>query len=223
MTPSSDPVTVVVADDQTVVREGLRSLLGLYDTLVVVGVAADGAAAVEQVTTLDPDVLLTDLRMPGIDGVEAIRQIRDAGVRTRCVALTTHDDDATIRAALQAGALGFLNKDADPDTIERAVLAAAAGRSLLDGRALAVALDPDRGASVADAQAPRSAPDGLTEREVEVLGLVAAGLSNQQIAHRLVVSLATVKTHINHLLSKTACRDRADLVRYAYAHGLTPA
>lgn len=211
----AQPVTVVVADDQTVVREGLRSLLALFDSLRVVAVASDGGEAVALVNELDPDVLLTDLRMPGTDGVAAIRHIGDAGLRTRCVALTTYDDDTTIRDALQAGAVGFLNKDADPDTIERALLAAAAGQSLLGGRALEVALG--RTAPASPETAP---PDGITEREVEVLGLVAEGLSNQQIATRLVVSLATVKTHINHLLSKTNCRDRAGLVRYAYQRGL---
>jgi len=212
----AEPVSVVVADDQTVVREGLRSLLALFDSLRVVAVAADGGEAVALVTELDPDVLLTDLRMPGTDGVAAIRHISHAGLRTRCVALTTYDDDTTIRDALQAGAVGFLNKDADPETIERALLAAAAGQSLLGGRALEVALG--RTAPIPPEAAPP--PDGITEREVEVLGLVAEGLSNQQIATRLVVSLATVKTHINHLLAKSGCRDRAGLVRYAYQRGL---
>ncbi|WP_267616593.1 response regulator [Gordonia bronchialis] len=211
-------VRVVIADDQTVVRAGLRSMLGLLDTLDVVGVAASGEEALELVDETEPDVLLTDLRMPGIGGVEAISRLVASGSSTRAVALTTYDDDATILAALSTGALGFLNKDADPETIEAALVSAAAGRSLLDEKALRALMSRGRSA---DDPPRRTPPDGLTEREVEVIALIAEGLSNQQIATRLVVSLSTVKTHISHILAKTACRDRAALVSYAFRHHLT--
>ncbi|AFA71593.1 putative two-component system response regulator [Gordonia polyisoprenivorans VH2] len=210
-------VTVVIADDQTVVREGLRSMLSLFDTIEVLGVAASAESALDLVAGTDPDVLLTDLRMPGIGGIEGIRRLRADGSRTAAVALTTYDDDTTIVEALDAGAVGFLNKDADPEAIEAAVLAAAGGRSMLDEKALRAVLSHERSAAQA---APAEAPDGLTEREVEVLGLIAQAMSNQQIAAHLVVGVSTVKTHVNHLLAKTACRDRAALVAYAYRHGL---
>lgn len=211
-------VSVVIADDQTVVREGLRSLLSLYDTIEVVGVAESAEQALEVVAAIDPDVLLTDLRMPGMGGVEGIRRLVVQGARTRAVALTTYDDEETVLAALEAGAVGFLNKNAEPDAIATALVAAAAGRSLLDAAAMrALLLRDDRPVPAADQ--PRT--DGLTAREVEIIGLVAHGLSNQQIASELVVGLSTVKTHINHLLAKTGSRDRAALVGYAYRHGLT--
>lgn len=209
-------VTVVIADDQTVVREGLRSMLSLFDTIEVLGVAASAESALDLVAGTDPDVLLTDLRMPGIGGIEGIRRLRADGSRTAAVALTTYDDDTTIVEALDAGAVGFLNKDAGPEAIEAAVLAAAGGRSMLDEKALRAVLAHERSAPAA----PTEAPDGLTEREVEVLGLIAQAMSNQQIASHLVVGVSTVKTHVNHLLAKTACRDRAALVAYAYRHGL---
>ncbi|RNI25435.1 response regulator [Flexivirga caeni] len=209
-------VRVVLADDQTVVREGLRSLLGLIEGIDVVGVAADAETALELVGQTDPDVLLTDLRMPGIGGVEGIRRLRGGRSRTQAVALTTYDDDATIVEALSAGALGFLNKDADPATIADAIRAAASGRSLLDAKATRAMLQRP-GEATPTAYEP---PDGLTEREVDVLRLVASGLANPQIARELFVSVSTVKTHINHVLAKTGCTGRAALVRYAYEHGL---
>lgn len=211
-------VRVVLADDQTVVREGLRSMLGLIDGIDVVGVAATAEEALALVADTDPDVLLTDLRMPGIGGVEGIRRLRSGGSRTQAVALTTYDDAATIVDALSAGALGFLNKDADPDTIATAVRAAAQGRSLLDAKATTAMLQA-AGAGGSGAPAPYSDADGLTEREIDVLRLVAAGLANNQIARELFVSVSTVKTHINHLLAKTGSNGRAGLVRYAYEHG----
>ncbi|TWE11316.1 response regulator [Rudaeicoccus suwonensis] len=211
-------VTVLIADDQTVVREGLRSMLALIEGIEVLGVAASAEEAIAAVESLDPDVLLTDLRMPGIGGVEGIRRLAAADARTRCVALTTYDDDATIRDAVGAGALGFLNKDADPDTIASAIRAAAGGRSLLDTRVTAALLAAPA-TTEPDDDAAYSA-DGLTEREVEVLRLIARGLSNAQITRELYVSMSTVKTHINHLLAKTGCAGRAALVTYAYERGV---
>lgn len=225
-TPATDAVTVVVADDQTVVREGLRAMLDMLPGLSVVAVAATAEEALDLVGVHDPDVLLTDLRMPGIGGVEGIRRLRTAGSRTAAVALTTYDDDASVLDAVDAGALGFLNKDADPETIAAAIRSAATGRSLLDQRALSAVVGRagtfphTPGDDRQPAGAVTAPPDGLTAREVDVLRLVAAGRSNQQIAHELFVSLATVKTHINHLFTKTGCQNRADLVRYAHEHRL---
>ncbi len=213
----STRVRLVISDDQTVVREGLRSMLGMSDTIEVVGVAAAAESALELVTELAPEVWLTDLRMPGIGGVEGIRRLMIMKAPTVAIALTTYDDDATVVEALDAGAVGFLNKDADPDVIVAAVIAAAQGRSLLDGRALQALL----------ARRPTATPGpaaddlGLTEREVEVVRLIATGRSNAQLARELVVSMATIKTHVNHILAKTHCRDRAALVAWAYANGLT--
>lgn len=206
-------VTVVIADDQTVVREGLRSMLTLIGDLDVFAVAGCAEDALALVVEHDPDVLLIDLRMPGIGGVEGIRRLTARGSRTRAVALTTYDDDETVLAALGAGAIGFLNKDADPDTIAVAIRSAAAGRSLLDARVVEALL--------ARRPARRSGDGaGLTAREGEIVRLVARGLSNQQIARHLVVSMATVKTHLNHVLAKTSSRDRAALVVFAYTHEL---
>lgn len=212
-------VRVVIADDQTVVREGLRSMLALFDSLDVVGVAASAEEALALVVEQSPDVLLTDLRMPGIGGIEGIRRLVTSGSSTRAVALTTYDDNVTIVEALDAGAVGFLNKDADPDAIEAALVSAATGRSLLYEKAMRALLSRSADRS-AESKPPTGTPDGLTDRETEVVALIAEGLSNQQIARRLVVGVSTVKTHINHILAKTGCRDRAAVVSYAYRHRL---
>ena len=210
-------VRVVIADDQTVVREGLRSMLALFDSLDVVGVAASAEEALALVAGQSPDVLLTDL--PGIGGIEGIRRLVASGSSTRAVALTTYDDNVTIVEALDAGAVGFLNKDADPDAIEAALVSAATGRSLLDEKAMRALLSRSADRSDESGSATET-PDGLTDRETEVVALIAEGLSNQQIARRLVVGVSTVKTHINHILAKTGCRDRAAVVSYAYRHRL---
>jgi DNA-binding NarL/FixJ family response regulator len=164
-----------------------------------------------------------DLRMPEVDGVKATRHIRNANSDTQVLVLTTYADDASLFPALQAGARGYLTKDATAEEIEQAIRALAAGRTHLDPQiqerlvaAVAEQKPPTAAAGVADTQLP----DGLTPREVEVLKLIAAGLSNAEIAATLVVSDATVKTHINHVFAKTGARDRAQAVRYAYQHGL---
>lgn len=213
--PSPDELRVVLADDQTIVREGLVTLLGLLPGITVVGAAADGERAVSLVAELAPDVLLTDLRMPVCDGVEATRRVRTSHPDTAVVVLTTYADDQAVVAALRAGAAGWLSKDADAEAIGRALRTAAAGHTTVDSAALARLL-------AAEPAAPPSAelPDGLTAREAEVLGLIASGLSNGEIARRLVVSEATVKTHVNHLFAKAGLRDRAQAVGYAYRHGL---
>ncbi|WP_210589111.1 response regulator transcription factor [Streptomyces sp. GESEQ-35] len=213
-----DAARVVVADDQTVVREGIVMLLGLLPGIEVVGAARDGEEAVKLVAELAPDVVLMDLRMPRCDGVEATRRIRSQYPGTQVVVLTTYADDDSMFPALRAGARGYLTKDAGGDEIVRAV------RSVLSGDA---GLSPsiqrrllERLSEPEPVAAPAEPPDGLTARETEVLGLIAEGLNNQQIARKLHVSTATVKTHINNMFAKTGLSDRAQAVRYAFAKGL---
>jgi DNA-binding NarL/FixJ family response regulator len=216
-----EPVRVLVVDDQKVIREGLSMMLGLLDGIEVVGTAVDGADALRQVRALDPDVVLMDLSMPTMNGVEATRQLVDEGSRARVVVLTTYADDEWVFGALQAGARGYLTKDASADQIRQAVLAVAAGDAQLDPsvqRRLLEALAGGQPAGVAG-PGPDDVDDGLTAREVEVLAEIARGLSNSEIAGELFVSEATIKTHVNHLLAKTGCRDRAALVAYAYRTG----
>jgi DNA-binding NarL/FixJ family response regulator len=214
-------IRVVVADDQTVVREGLVLLLDLVDDITVVGSAGDGDEAVRQIVEQDADVVLMDLRMPRCDGVAATRRIRAEHPRTQVVVLTTYAEDADILSALNAGALGYLTKDADRLQIANAVRSAAAGQSVLDQQVRERLLAAATGAQASTSDTSDGAlPDGLTAREAEVLGLIAAGLSNREIAGRLFVSEATVKSHINRLFAKTGARDRAQAVQYAYRHGL---
>jgi DNA-binding NarL/FixJ family response regulator len=213
---------VLIADDQKVVRDGLAMLLGLLDAIEVVGTAVDGADAVRQALAADPDVVLMDLSMPTVDGVEATRRLVEAGARARVVVLTTYADDDWVFRALQAGARGFLTKDAGAAEIEQAITTVAAGQAQLDPsvqRRLLEALASGAQLGVAGPTAGAPPADGLTAREAEVLVEIAAGLSNAEIAGRLFVSEATVKTHVNHLLAKTGCRDRAALVAYAYRTG----
>jgi DNA-binding NarL/FixJ family response regulator len=221
-----NPIRVVVADDQTAVREGLVVLLGLLDDVEVVGSAADGEEAARLVDEHGADVVLMDLRMPRLDGVSATRRVRADHPSTQVVVLTTYAEDADILAALGAGALGYLTKDAGRAQIAQAIRAAAAGQAVLDPavqqRLLAAAAGGsavDRAVAVAEPSGG-TAPDGLTPREVDVLRLIAAGLSNREIATRLFLSEATVKSHINRLFAKTGVRDRAQAVQYAYRHRL---
>ncbi len=213
------PVRVMVVDDQALVREGLMTLLEAAPDINPVAAAADGEEAVRLCARHRPDVVLMDLRMPKLDGVEATRRIRATQPETEVVVLTTHADEASILDALRAGARGYLTKDAGIAEISRAVHAAADHQTLLDpvvhSQLLAAAT-----AGARPARPPATLPDDLTQREGEVLSLIARGLSNREIAATLVVSEATVKTHINHVFAKIGVRDRAQAVHYAYTHGL---
>jgi DNA-binding NarL/FixJ family response regulator len=209
-------VKVVVADDQTVVRDGLVTILELMPGVEVVGAAGDGAQAIELAYLWSPDVVLMDLRMPRVDGVEATRRIRADHPGTQVVVLTTHADDESILSALAAGAIGYLTKNASRDDIRRALESAAAGHAHLDPAAAATVL----GVATTTPRAATEPPDGLTSREVEVLRLIAAGRSNKEIAAGLFLGEATVKTHVNRIFAKTKSRDRAQAVAYAHRHGL---
>jgi DNA-binding NarL/FixJ family response regulator len=214
------PIRVLIADDQRVVREGLSMLVGLLDDIEVVGMASDGIEAIELSRSARPDVVLMDLRMPRMEGAEATRQIRDALPGTQVLVLTTYADDESLFPALQAGARGYLTKDASGEEIEEAIRALVAGRTHLDPavqqRLVAAVVE----ANPAPSAQPQELPDELTPREAQVLNLIAAGLSNAEIAEALVVSGATVKTHVNRIFYKTGVRDRAQAVRYAYQHGI---
>jgi DNA-binding NarL/FixJ family response regulator len=204
--------TVVLADDQRVVREGLATLLGLLPGIEVVGTASDGEEAVQLVERLRPEVVLMDIRMPRCDGVEATRRLRERSSPTQVIVLTTYADDRSVIEALRAGARGFLTKDSGAEEIQRAIEAVVRGEA---------AIDPAVQHHLVEAVAAKpELPHGLTPREAEVLALIAQGLSNAEIATRLFVSEATVKSHINHLFAKTGVRDRAQVVTYAYQHGL---
>jgi DNA-binding NarL/FixJ family response regulator len=225
----SEPIRVIVADDQALVREGLMTLLAIADGIEPVAAAVDGLQAVALTGEHKPDVVLMDLRMPNLDGVEATRQILASYPGTEIVVLTTHADEASILDALGAGARGYLTKDAGIAEIARAVHAAAAHQTLLDPvvqqqlLAAATARPPvtSQGEEAGgQARPPATLPDDLTPREAEVLTLIAGGLSNREIAAKLFVSEATVKTHINHVFSKIGVRDRAQAVHYAYTHDL---
>ncbi|HET7019075.1 MAG TPA: response regulator transcription factor [Streptosporangiaceae bacterium] len=220
-------IRVLIADDQRVVREGLALVLGLLPEVDVVGAACDGGEAVALAAELTPDVVLMDLRMPRCDGVEATRLLRERVPRTKVIALTTYADDQSVLSALRAGARGYLTKDAGGAEIREAL------RQVLDNQAVidpavqhhlvdAIASTPGPGPSVQDpGRTVSPLPAGLTPREAQVLSLIADGLSNAQIAGRLVISEGTVKSHVNHLLAKIGARDRAQAVTFAYQNGLT--
>jgi DNA-binding NarL/FixJ family response regulator len=213
---------IVIADDQTVVRDGLRLVLELTGDLEVVAAVGDGEQAIAAVAEHAPDAILLDLHMPVLDGVATTERLTREHPEVAIVLLTTYADDETILAALNAGARGYLTKNADRREISRALHSAAAGHTILTPEVTAMLLTSARTAQEqAQPPAPVELPDGLSAREAEVLGLIAAGLSNGEIARELVISEHTVKTHVNHLFSKTGSRDRAQAIRYAHEHHLT--
>ena len=245
MSDDAPSLRIVVADDQRAVREALATVLDAEPGFEVVGLAADGDEAVELARRLSPEVVLMDLRMPNVDGVAATRRLAAELPAVKVVVLTTFADDASILGALEAGALGFLTKDAGREQIALAVRSAAAGQAVLDPMvqaSLLRAASPVGAGAGAGAGAgtgtpavtiepsgpaaaePAPLPDDLTPREADVLRAIAAGQSNTEIATDLFISEATVKSHINHLFAKIHARSRAEAVRYAYDHGMvTPA
>ncbi|MDG3011754.1 response regulator transcription factor [Rhodococcus sp. D2-41] len=213
---------LVVADDQAVIREAVATMLDMMDDVEVVARAANGAEAIAAVERERPAVVLMDLRMPQVGGIEATRNITERFPDVAVLVLTTFDDEDSIVAALGAGARGYLTKDAGIDDIARAARSAAAGQSVLDPAVqLRLVAAARRGAPPAEpARSPSGPPVDLTAREAEVLGLIAEGLSNKDIAARLFIGEATVKTHINNLFAKARLRDRAHAVHYAFTHGM---
>jgi len=231
------PLRIVIADDQASVREGLVLLLGGLPGIEVVGAAADGEQALDLVATREPDAILLDLHMPVLDGIAATRRLAAEHPGVAVVVLTTYADDTSVLEALRAGARSYLTKDADRTDIARALEAAASGLTVFDPRVHATLLAaatpgvPDARAAAAPdgtsaaagsarATRPPDPPDGLTQREVEILSLIAAGLTNGEIAQRLFLSNHTVKTHVNRIFAKTGSRDRVAAVAYAQRHNL---
>ena len=210
-------IRVAIVDDQPLVRAGFAAVIAHVPDLELAGEAEDGQGAVELVRTERPDVVLMDIRMPRLDGIEATRRITgDPSCTTRVIVLTTFDLDAYVYGALQAGASAFLLKDARPEALVDAVRVVAAGEALLAPTVTKRLIERFADAAPPDDSLLRQ----LTERECEVLGLVGRGLTNAEIAERLFVSAATAKTHVGHLLSKLQARDRAQLVVIAYETGL---
>jgi DNA-binding NarL/FixJ family response regulator len=228
-------VRIVVADDQRVVREGLATIVATLAGVEVVGLAANGREAVDLVQSEAPDVVLMDLRMPVMDGAQATAVIRSRHPATQVVILTTFADEQSIVEALSAGASGYLTKDARREDILRALEAAIAGQAVLDPTVQAALLRAARTGGVERAAEPpegptgsgepisrsaRTLPDGLTEREAEVLVRIAMGRSNSEIAAELFVAETTVKTHVNRIFAKTHSRDRTQAAAYAHRHHL---
>ncbi len=214
-------IRVLLADDQALVRSGFRMILDSRDDVEVVGEARDGIEAVALAAELAPDVILMDVRMPKLDGVEATRRIVASGSETRILILTTFDLDEYVYEAIRAGASGFLLKDVQPVELVDAIRVVAAGNALLGTTVTKRLLE--RFTDGAPQATPTPVLDGLTEREREILALMAAGLSNSEIADRLVVSETTVKTHVSSILRKLGVRDRVQAVIVAYDAGLVRA
>jgi DNA-binding NarL/FixJ family response regulator len=210
---------IVIADDQALVRGGFRMILESKDDLAVAGEASDGGEAVRLVAEHEPDVVLLDVRMPEIDGIEATRRIVGSGSATRVIILTTYDLDEYVHSALRAGASGFLLKDVRPADLVEAIRIVARGDALLAPRVTQRLIDRFA-ATLPDSGAPPPDLDELTEREHEVLRLVALALSNAEIAKRLVLTEATVKTHVSSVLRKLGLRDRVQAVVLAYDLGI---
>lgn len=217
MMAKEEQIKILIADDHQVVRQGLRTFLDLHDDILVVGEAQDGVQAVELVGHLEPDVVLMDLVMPNLDGIEAIQQIRSSGSKTKVIALTSFTDDEKVFPAIQAGASSYLLKDVSPDDLVEAIHAVHRGEARLHpdiARKLMkqVARRPDE---VVDSRV-----DDLTDREREVVLLIGQGLSNREIAQQLVISHRTVKTHVSNILSKLDLHDRTQVAIFAINSGL---
>lgn len=211
-------IRVVIADDQPVVRGGLRMILESEDDIEIVAEAADGAEAVDVVAAVDPDVVLMDISMPGIDGIEATRRIAAGGSEARVLVLTTYGHDDNVYDALKAGASGFLVKTDPPEQLVDAVRVVARGDATLAPEVTRRLID--RFLSGAHPSRPHEQLSELTPRELDVLKLVARGRSNSEIAATLYLSEGTVKTHVARILAKLDLRDRTQVVVYAYEHGV---
>jgi DNA-binding NarL/FixJ family response regulator len=204
-------IRVLIADDHPVVRQGLRTFLGVQDDIDVVGEASDGAEVVSEAEALKPDVILLDLKMPGVDGLAALRELRERGVTARVLVLTSAGERTRVLPVARAGAAGYLYKDVDPNALVQAIRAVHDGHVLFAADAAEAILTPesgDKGAAV------------LTEREREVLVEIALGRSNREIARALVVSEKTIKTHVSNILRKLGLQDRTQAALYAVRHGL---
>jgi len=215
----ADAITILVVDDHAVVREGLRTFLGLQDGFEIIGEAGDGRQAVEQASRLDPDVILMDLVMPNLDGVGAMQELKQRASRSRVIVLTSFLEDDRLLPALEAGAAGYLLKNSQPAELARAVRAAHAGEAIIDPTVAArlVHALSERSPAAADDQTDL---DHLTGREREVLTLIARGRSNKRIALELGISEKTVKTHVGHVLAKLGVTDRTQAAVLAVRHGL---
>jgi NarL family two-component system response regulator LiaR len=214
---------VLIVDDHQVVRRGLRTFLDLNDDMEVVGEAQDGLEGVELAARLEPDVVLMDIVMPRLDGIEATRRIKERSAAVGVIALTSFAGDDQVLPALEAGASSYLLKDVSPEELVEAIRALYRGEPRLHPDALRKVMEAAMGPRAGDAPArtsEASPPGDLTERELEVVALVAQGLSNREIAEAFVISEKTVKTHIGHVLAKLGLKDRTQLAIYALRHGL---
>lgn len=214
----TNPITVLIVDDHAVVRQGVRAALAARPDFVVIGEAESGMAAVQAVGESVPDVVLMDLLMPGIDGVEATRQIKRLSPRTQIVVLTSHHDDTYIFPALRAGAISYLLKNVKMEELAEAVRRAACGEATLDPRVAARVIQEIQGAPATGN--PPNAFAELTERELEILKLIAQGMTNSAIMKQLVISEHTVKGHVSNILSKLHLADRTQAAIYAWREGI---
>ncbi len=208
------PIRVLIADDHPVVRQGLQTFLGVQDDIEVAGEAADGAETVERAAELEPDVILLDLKMPGLDGVGVLEELRARGIGARALILTSAAGAAAVGPAMRAGAAGYLYKDVDPEALVRAIRTAADGNLVLAPEAAGPLAAPGA------AEAQTRGAGALTGRERQVLALVAQGRSNREIARELGVSEKTVKTHVSSVLAKLGVQDRTQAAVYAVRRGL---
>ena len=215
MTVATKAARVLIADDQTLFRAGLGRLLNEDSRVEVVGQALDGQDAVKQALKLKPDVVLMDLKMPGVDGIEATRQITEADPTIKVLILTTFETDSNVIQALKAGASGYVLKDSSPDAIASSVVAVMSGERVMAGAVANRVLQMLTGATT-----PKEFYDGLTNREIEILKLLANGMANKQIAYRLKISEKTVRNHVSNMYEKLNIYDRSQAVLYAVRKGL---